>query len=213
MKFIKKSLVISMALAFPLASIAEPYECTPEELSAYIEQKNISSYVPTPIPTPKEYEKQLAEEANLAGDSSSGETCNTIFTEGFDIDLGSVQDIWGAATGGLAGVVGGSIEKLKEMAQSYSEELKKGICERTSTEYVTEAGKDIIVDQISEETGGSRGQVINFDPQEYAYDQIGEGVGVDGDIINPDDRYNNNRERNAEREVDGYFDQFEDSLF
>lgn len=211
MKISLKKLVQAGCL-FTLASGAGAnsiYECTPQELASYIQEKNISSYVPTPIPTPKEHKEVLLQEAKNA-ENGSGESCNTIFSEGLDFDLSGIKDIWGDISGISSG---GAIAAIKKMAQSYMDELKKGICERASSDYIKEKGTDFLVDQVSEETGLSRGQVKNFDAQDYAFEQIGDSAGVDDRLINPDEDNDRIREREAENTVDDYFDEAEDSLF
>lgn len=197
-------LIVSIVSVSALANAESVYECTPQELATYIQQKNISSYVPTPIPTPKEHKKRMLEEAKNA-DNSTGESCSTIFSDGLDFEFGNIGDLWGGIS------MAGALDSLKKMAGAYMDELKKGICKRTSSEYLKEKGTDFLVDQISEETGLSRGSVENFDAEDYAYEQLGDSIDVDDRLLRPDgDRA---REREARNEVDDYFDEAEDSLF
>ena len=97
-----------------------------------------------------------------------------------------------------------NIEKEKNKAKNKIEQV---------INYIKEKGTDFLVDQVSEETGLSRGQVKNFDAQDYAFEQIGDSAGVDDRLINPDEDNDRIREREAENTVDDYFDEAEDSLF
>ena len=115
-----------------------------------------------------------------------------------DLDLGNL------ISGGLDDLKKLATEQMAQLAESLTNALKAGICERLSTDYLTELGTGILDDALKEEIGYTSGDISkgNF-ANRVINDSLQDEYGTsNARLLNVmDEDLNNNRENYMKRQT------------
>ncbi len=154
--------------------------------------------------------------------STSGEEEDDcpLFFEGLnDVDMDGMEmpswdELGGMIGGGLDSLTDLASEQMSQLAESLTNVLKAGVCERLSSEYLSELGKDILDDKLKEEIGYTTKDIEGGSfANEVVNDQLKEEFGTsDAKLLNVmDEDLNDNRERYMEKQYDNKLDDVEDA--
>lgn len=153
--------------------------------------------------------------------SASGEEeddCPLFFSELGDVDMSGMEmpgfdDMMGMFEGGLDNLTKAASEQMEQLTDSLMNVLKEGMCERLSTEYLTELGTDVLDDVLKEEIGYTTDDIEDGGfANEVVNDQLKEEFGTsDAKLLNVmDEDLNDNREKYMEKQYDSKLDEIED---
>lgn len=179
MKFSKKLIlfpIIACSYTFAANDIGEvnPYDCTVEELQIYLLKKTESTRIDSSIATWEDYKKNVipvttaasgGHPANSAENAAVGgvteeETCPMFFTDAqlsdINIDTSSlsIDSLIGLLNGNVSSLADSAKDSLSSLAEGLVSELEKGICERLSTEYISNLAEDALNGAVESGTGG-----------------------------------------------------------
>lgn len=218
------------------------YDCTVDELELYIMKRTENLRKESATATWEDFKKtaQLAKmtggnagttpsngssAASVATNMSIAKTggkggeevddCPLFFEDLNDIDMSDMEmpDLGGLISGGLDSLGDLAKKQMEQLADSLMDVLKQGVCERLSTDYLTELGTDILDDKLSEEIGYTTRDITggNF-ANEVVNDALSEEYGTsNAKLLNVmDEDLNKNRERYMEKALDDRLDDFED---
>lgn len=178
------------------------HDCSHDELVTYIQKSTVSLGMPTPLVAPKEFLKAQEEK-----DKANGvEDCGSIFTDMKNIELPSFSDLAGSFD--ISGAAKKAASSIADTAAAYKDKLISGICERSTSEYLKDKAGDV-ADDVTRDKYGT--PLSRFDPSEEAWNQVGERIGVEGYLIDPDN--SNKRDNQADRDVDDALDEVDDRLW
>lgn len=218
------------------------YDCTVDELELYIMKRTENLRKESSTATWEDF-KKTTQAAKMTGGNAgstpsngssaasiatnmsiaktggkSGEEvddCPLFFEDLQDIDMSGMEmpDLGGLFSGGLDALGDLAKEQMEQLADSLMDVLKAGICERLSTDYLTELGKDVLDDKLDEEIGYTTKDITGGN---FANQVINDGLSDEYGTSNAkllnvmDEDLNNNRERYMEKALDNKLDDFED---
>ena len=217
-------------------SAPNEYDCTVDELELYVTKRTENLRRGTSISAWEDFKKaqsgsDVAEStgdvsadaataaAGAAGadDDEEDEECSLFYddlkemdTSVFDITLPEIGA--GIANAGTA-LAALAKEQTKLMAESMAAVLEKTICERATTEYLTEVATGIANTQLNETYGYD---IDDFTDEDFkstiVNDQLKQETGTsNGKMLNIlDTDLNDNRESYMEKTMNGYLDNAED---
>lgn len=198
---LKKTLLsLCITLAFSSAvhsadAVVNDYDCTVEELKSYIGTKTEGLVQRrTTIPNFKEFIKHNTTRTSptTAGNPVNGgvneqENCDFFWGDLEEVkfpDKSSDGIIEAILSGNIGAILDKSKERVVDIATTMAEEVKKGLCERLSTDNV----KNTIIDygdaQLDKNTGYNSGELLNPDLNSMINSQLKNGYGNMGKLIN-----------------------------
>ncbi len=196
-----KRIIPALAITILSSSIMTAYaantessiDCTDEEINAYMDQSGFKKKRAfNTIPNTEEYIKAEIERKRIE-EGAEADDCLTIFDEGVDTSkvddvLTTIKDILKDPMGGLSKAGDMASERIGEMYEKTTEQMKKGICERLSTEGVTEAAGDQIDKIYREQTKDTTlyGTRVNTS------DIFTNGGGIGGSTVDPSEAIGKN---------------------
>ncbi len=151
-------------------------------------------------------------------DAEEQDDCPLFFEDLGDIDMSgmSIDDLGGFFSGGLGDLQELANEQMAQLAESLTNVLKEGLCERLSTDYLVELGTDVLDDALDEEIGYTTKDIAggNF-ANEVVNDSLQDEYGTsNAQLLNVmDEDLNDNRERYMDRQLDNKLDDIEDEAF
>lgn len=160
-----------------------------------------------------------SEEINQTGstDAEEEDDCPLFFEDLQDVDMSGMEigDLGSLFSSGLSSLQDMANEQMNQLAESLTNVLKEGLCERLSTEYLTELGTGVLDDQLKEEIGYTTSDITggNF-ANEVVNDSLQEEHGTsNAKLMNVmDEDLNYNRERYLKKQLDNKLDDVEDNF-
>ena len=205
-------------------------DCSYEEVSNYMDTSNNKKSKAFTLPNYSSTYKETAQKStkDLKGEEEA--SCQTIFS---DVDITKVQDFDYEglmdkipSIGGVLSQLGKeSGKKIQELTSGATDELKKGLCKRLSSEYIGGKVGDIIDDQYSDAIDDSilsGTRLNNLDKQagreNFTYKLIKNQTGLsNSNLIKAlDITRKDNHEffgKYVEKELDNSLDDLEDEIF
>lgn len=236
--------ILSSNVAFANQDIKQTppnqYDCTIDELELYIMKRTENLRKESAIVTWEDFKKtsQIAKAAPSSSPSngnaqsemkekntiqkSGGTTgeavddCPLFFEDIPDLEMPefNLDNLGGMLSGGLSDLQDLANQQMEQLASSLMDVLREGVCERLSTDYLTELGTDVLDDALKEEIGYTTKDVAggNF-ANEVINDALKDEFGTsNAKLLNVmDDELNDNRERYMERQFDKKLDDIEDN--
>lgn len=181
------------------SKIANDYDCTIDELKAYMGKKTESlTQRETAIATFDNYQKgnvSRTSSANAGGaaaaetnaDGTPKEECNYFWGDLEDIKYERKDDsgiLDAILSGDVNAIVNASKERIVEVAEGMTDEIKKGVCKRLSTENVKKTVIDYSDDALKNSTGYDTGDITDPDLNGFINDGLKAGFGSTGKLIN-----------------------------
>lgn len=158
----------------------------------------------------------LAKTGSTTGQKDE-EECNLFFSDMMDIEMpeSSDTDYAEMLKGGLSALKELAKEQVKLLAQSLTNVIKAGFCERMSTEYLTDLGTDYLDGVLKENYGYTTddindGNFANKVINDQLVEQNGDSNAKMFNIMDPE--LNKKRERYMEKMLDNKLDSMEDEL-
>lgn len=225
---LKKSLLtLSLLSALSVSAISSgadsdafapnEYDCTPEELTSYIEKKSESIVQRDTAITDFESFKVATQGvgSNLdtyanSGSGSNGNSSLVAKQEDCDYFWGDIDDIsvddgifdkiTGIFDGGLGGIYDMAADRIGKITDDMLGSIKKGLCKRLNTNTVK---REVYKygDQMMKQKTGYNSRVLQ-DPQIIVNDVLSDNLGSTGKLLNiTDPRLDSARENAMGREV------------
>lgn len=181
------------------SKIANDYDCTINELEAYMGKKTESLVQrDTAIATFDNFKKgnvAKTSAANAGGAAASATNADGTPKEECDYFWGDLDDIKyeskddsgildAILSGDIAGLVSAAKDRITQVADGMTEEIKKGVCKRLSTENVKKTVIDYSDDALKSSTGYNTGDITNPDLNGFINDGLSSGFGSTGKLIN-----------------------------
>lgn len=169
-------------------------DCSEEEVNAYMDEsgfKKKRAY--NTSPNTSEFIKAEIEKKKMDG-GEDADDCVTIFDEGVDMSkaggmMSTIEDIINDPMGGLSKAGSMATDRVKELYEQTSKELEKGLCERLSTEGVSDSVGDQINKVYKTETKDS----VLYGTKVDASDILKSGGGIGGGTtVDPSDAVGKN---------------------
>lgn len=186
--------ILSSSIMTAYASTTESsIDCTDEEINAYMDQSGFKKKRAfNTIPNTDEYIKAEIERKKIE-EGAEADDCLTIFDEGVDTSkadevLTTIKDVLNDPIGGLSKAGDIASERIGEMYEETTKQMKKGICDRLSTEGVTDSVGDEIDKIYKEETKDTAlyGTRVNSE------DILTNGGGIGGSTVDPSEAIGKN---------------------
>lgn len=182
------------------SKVANDYDCTINELQAYMGKKTESmTQRETAIAPFDDFQKGNV--ARTASSTAGGaapveknpdgtpkaEECNYFWGDLEDIKYEQKDDsgiLDAILSGDIGGLVNASKERVMEVATGMTDEIKKGVCKRLSTENVKKTVIDYGDDALKDGTGYGVDDVTDPDLNGFVNDGLKGGFGNTGKLIN-----------------------------
>lgn len=240
MIYIKKTisiLLIFIISTFPLHSIAEeaivnnPYECSSDELQAYIQNKMESLEKGTTAAVKWSVFKNAYTQKKM---EEGDDECAPFWEESQDLQglldglqdaIDSIGDFLSNPGSFFQAILNAASDRLQAMVDALIDELTKGICERLSEDYLIGKAKENLEDKIKEDTGLNLNLNRNNVMEQIMDQTICKRDGEIDDLLNygsrscdllgdPNDpKAQRAREGKAEEMVDDQLDKFDEYLW
>jgi hypothetical protein len=181
------------------SKVANDYDCTINELQAYMGKKTESMVQRESAIAPFDdfMKGNVAKtSASTAGgkapaatnpDGTPKEECNYFWGDLEDIKYERKDDsglLDAILSGDINGIVNASKDRITEVAEGMTDEIKKGVCKRLSTENVKKTVIDYSDDAIKGSTGYDTGDITDPDMNGFINDGLKAGFGNTGKLIN-----------------------------
>jgi hypothetical protein len=181
------------------SKVANDYDCTINELQSYMGKKTESmTQRETAIAPFDDFQKgnvARTSSANAGGaaaaeknpDGTPKEECNYFWGDLDDIKYEQKDDsgiLDAILSGDIGGLVNASKERVLEVATGMTDEIKKGVCKRLSTENVKKTVIDYGDDALKDGTGYGVDDVTDPDLNGFVNDGLKGGFGNTGKLIN-----------------------------
>jgi hypothetical protein len=181
------------------SKVANDYDCTINELQSYMGKKTESmTQRETAIAPFDDFQKgnvARTSSANAGGaaaaeknpDGTPKEECNYFWGDLEDIKYEKKDDsgiLDAILSGDIGGLVNASKERVMEVATGMTDEIKKGVCKRLSTENVKKTVIDYGDDALKGSTGYDTGDITDPDLNGFVNDGLKGGFGNTGKLIN-----------------------------
>lgn len=227
-KFKKTILALSLIASFSMAGVSvaaessvpdsslapNEYDCSPEELTSYIEKKSegivqrdtgITDFESFKIAS-QGVGSNLDTYANQAGNSSSlvsnQEQCDYFWGDIDDISIddslfSTISGIFSG--GGLSSIYDAASERITNVADGMISTIKKGLCKRLNTDTIKKQVYNYGDDILKEQTG-YRSSSMN--PNTIINDVLSDNLGSTGRLLNINDpNLDSTRSNAVNREV------------
>jgi len=150
MKRIFPLFILACAIHTANAGPINSLDCSDEEIAKYVDQSGFQKKRGfNTIPNTTEYIPAYSEKVEKENGPEAAEQCNTIFSDGIDMSsasdvFGSMQDILNDPVGAATKAGTAAQERVMDVYNGMSEQLKKGVCDRLSTKSVSNTVGDQI---------------------------------------------------------------------
>lgn len=207
-KTLMATLIVLSFSAVAAEKAVNDYDCTIDELKSYMGKKTESLVQrDTAIATFEDFKKgnvaktSAATAGNAAEGSTTGETeeCNYFWGDLEDISYEKQDDsgLLGAIlSGDIGSIVNASKERITQIAEGMTEEIKKGVCKRLSTENVKKTVVDYSKGVVKDTTGYS-GSITDPDINKVINEGLSGGFGSSGKLLNVFDTKQDSRRSSA----------------
>lgn len=143
--------------------------------------------------------------------------CPLFFEDLEDIDTDSFEmpDLGSLFSNGLSDLDAFVTEQVSQLTTSLMNVVKAGVCERLSTEYLTDLATDVLDDQLDEEIGYTTDDITGGSfANEVINDQLKAEYGTsNAKLLNiMDDDLNDKRESFMGKQLDNQLDSVEDEM-
>lgn len=181
------SVLSSSIMSVYATTVENSMDCTEEEVNGYIDQSGFKKKKAfNTIPNTEEYIKAEIAKKRIE-EGANADDCVTIFDEGIDTTkgnemLGTITDIINDPMGGLSKAGSMATERIGDLYKQTNKELEKGICERLSTESVTET----VGDQVDKVYKTETKDTVLYGSKVNTSDIFKNGGGIGGGNVSVD---------------------------
>lgn len=150
MKRIFPLFILACAVHTAHAGPINSLDCSDDEVAKYVDQSGFQKKRAfNTIPNTKEYIPAYAEKVAKENGPEAAEQCNTIFSDGVDMSkasevFGGLQDILNDPVGSATKAGTMAQERVTDVYNGMSEQLKKGVCDRLTMKSVSKTAGDQI---------------------------------------------------------------------
>lgn len=150
MKRIFPLFILACAVHTAHAGPINSLDCSDDEIAKYVDQSGFQKKRAfNTIPNTTEYIPAYAEKVAKENGPEAAEQCNTIFSDGVDMSkasdvFGGLQDILNDPVGSATKAGTMAQERVTDVYNGMSEQLKKGVCDRLTMKSVSKTAGDQI---------------------------------------------------------------------
>ena len=150
MKRIFPLFILACAVHTAHAGPINSLDCSDDEVAKYVDQSGFQKKRAfNTIPNTTEYIPAYAEKVAKENGPEAAEQCNTIFSDGVDMSkasevFGGLQDILNDPVGSATKAGTMAQERVTDVYNGMSEQLKKGVCDRLTMKSVSKTAGDQI---------------------------------------------------------------------
>lgn len=182
MKRIFPLFILACAVHTAHAGPINSLDCSDDEIAKYVDQSGFQKKRAfNTIPNTTEYIPAYAEKVAKENGPEAAEQCNTIFSDGVDMSkasdvFGGLQDILNDPVGSATKAGTMAQERVTDVYNGMSEQLKKGVCDRLTMKSVSKTAGDQIDTLYKSQTKDTAlsGTRVNTS------DILGNGGGIGG---------------------------------
>jgi hypothetical protein len=182
MKRIFPLFILACAIQTANAGPINSLDCSDDEIAKYVDQSGFQKKRGfNTIPNTTEYIPAYAEKVAKENGPEAADQCNTIFSDGVDMSkasdvFGSMQDILNDPVGAATKAGEAAQERVSDVYNGMSEQLKKGVCDRLSTKGASKTVGDQVDTLYKSQTKDTAlsGTKVNTS------DILGNGGGIGG---------------------------------